>query len=40
MRNGTNKKEKKGAGHGWLTILSELPVVADWYDKPLSAAKR
>jgi acetyl esterase/lipase len=28
-------EEKKGAGHGWLTILSDLPAMADWYDKHL-----
>jgi acetyl esterase/lipase len=23
---------RKGAGHGWLTILNDLSLVADWYD--------
>jgi len=26
---------KKGAGHGWLTILADFKLVADWFDKYL-----
>jgi acetyl esterase/lipase len=26
---------RKGAGHGWLTMLDDLPIMADWYDKHL-----
>jgi len=28
-------KIKKGAGHGWLTLPLDLPVLADWFDKYL-----
>jgi acetyl esterase/lipase len=30
---------KKGAGHGWLTILADAALVADWFDKYLQAEK-
>jgi acetyl esterase/lipase len=26
---------KKGAGHGWLTILADMPTAADWFDEHL-----
>lgn len=26
---------RKGAGHGWFTIISDLSIVADWYDMHL-----
>jgi hypothetical protein len=26
---------RKGAGHGWLTIASDMKLFADWYDKHL-----
>jgi dipeptidyl aminopeptidase/acylaminoacyl peptidase len=26
---------KKGEGHGWLTILSDTPTIADWFDAHL-----
>jgi acetyl esterase/lipase len=31
---------KKGAGHGWLTILDDLPTVADWFDERLLGKKK
>jgi dipeptidyl aminopeptidase/acylaminoacyl peptidase len=27
---------RKGAGHGWATILSDMDVCADWFDKQLA----
>jgi acetyl esterase/lipase len=30
---------KKGAGHGWLTILQDMDSVADWFDQYLAKAK-
>ena len=30
---------KKGEGHGWLTILNDLPTVADWFDEHLLGKK-
>ena len=26
---------ERDAGHGWITILEDLPLMADWYDKHL-----
>lgn len=31
--------EERNAGHGWLTILSELPAMADWHDEHLKSNK-
>jgi acetyl esterase/lipase len=31
---------KKGAGHGWLTILNDMPIVADWFDEQLLGKKK
>jgi acetyl esterase/lipase len=31
---------KKGAGHGWLTILNDMPTVADWFDEHLLGKKK
>jgi acetyl esterase/lipase len=30
--------EERDAGHGWFTMLEELPAMADWYDKHLGNA--
>jgi acetyl esterase/lipase len=30
---------ERDAGHGWLTILNDLPLMADWYDKHLGKAR-
>jgi dipeptidyl aminopeptidase/acylaminoacyl peptidase len=27
---------KKGAGHGWLTMIDDLKTCADWFDKHLA----
>jgi dipeptidyl aminopeptidase/acylaminoacyl peptidase len=27
--------EERNAGHGWLTILTEMPAMADWFDEHL-----
>ncbi len=26
---------KKGAGHGWSTIIADFKLIADWFDKYL-----
>jgi acetyl esterase/lipase len=31
---------KKGAGHGWLTILSDMSTMADWFDEQLLGKKK
>ncbi len=31
---------KKGMGHGWLTILNDMPTVADWFDEQLLGKKK
>ena len=31
---------KKGAGHGWLTILNDVPTVGDWFDEHLLGKKK
>jgi acetyl esterase/lipase len=31
---------KKGAGHGWLTILDDVPMTADWFDEHLLGKKK
>ena len=28
---------KKGAGHGWVTIIADFKLIADWFDKYLKA---
>jgi dipeptidyl aminopeptidase/acylaminoacyl peptidase len=30
---------KKGAGHGWVTVLDDLKPMADWFDKYLAKGK-
>jgi len=31
---------KHGYGHGWITILLDMPTIADWFDKYLAAPGR
>jgi dipeptidyl aminopeptidase/acylaminoacyl peptidase len=31
--------EERNAGHGWLTMFGDLPVMANWYDKHLGKAQ-
>ena len=31
---------KRGAGHGWLTILDDVPTMADWFDQHLLGKKK
>ncbi|MBI1831712.1 MAG: prolyl oligopeptidase family serine peptidase [Planctomycetes bacterium] len=38
-KKGLGRLEERNAGHGWFTMLDDLSLMADWYDKQLGQAR-